>query len=129
MIYRISIIFALLVGLFLLPAGTVSAQSDGTMPMPDTSSLPPGIAKQVESLLEQMMEKMQGMEPMPHPPMHVEHLQALIDQLPPGILVQVLEAMLDFDMPAMMQFHQAMQDGLLDQPPGQLLSFAKELAQ
>jgi hypothetical protein len=128
--YRILFAFALLLGLLLMPAATVSAQSGGAaMTMPDTASLPPGIAKKVEPLLEQMMAKMMAMEPMAHPPMHKEHLQALIDQLPPGILVQVLEAMLQFDMPAMMQFHQAIESGLLQQPPGQVLRFAEGLAQ
>jgi hypothetical protein len=36
--------------------------------------------------------------------------------------------MLQFDMPAMMEFHQALKAGLLDQPPGQILRFANTLA-
>ncbi|MCB0114479.1 MAG: hypothetical protein KDD84_10325 [Caldilineaceae bacterium] len=129
MVYRIAFVITLALGLFLLPAGTVSAQSHASMTMPDTSSLPPGIAKKVEPLLQQMMDKMNGMEGMSHPPAHMQHLQALINQLPPGILIQVLEAMLEFDMPAMMQFHQAIEEGLLSQPPGQILNFAQALAQ
>jgi hypothetical protein len=53
----------------------------------------------------------------------------MADQLPPGIFLQLLQLMTQLEMPAMMEVHEAMHDGdLLQQPPGQVLRFVRDLA-
>ena len=95
-----------------------------------TLNLPPGIAKQAQPLLDNMMAHMQQMNLSPEQmQMMMADMQAMADQLPPGIFLQLLKLMPQMDMSAMMQFHQAIHSGdLLQSPPGQILKFARELA-
>jgi non-ribosomal peptide synthetase component F len=137
MFNRISLLLALVVALLLMPAGVALAQDASTTSdghQFNLSELPPGIQKQAAVLLEELMAHHHAMHTMPghtgdmmH--MHMQDIKALIDRLPPGILLQVLKALLELDMHAMMHFHHAVADGLLDQPPGQVLNFVKSLAQ
>lgn len=58
-------------------------------------------------------------------------MQMVIDQLPPGIFLQILRLMPEFDMSGMMAMHQAMHgegSTLLQEPPGQILKFIRGLA-
>lgn len=92
-----------------------------------TLDLPPGIAWQAEPLLEDMLAHMQQMG-MPAEQM-MPMMQSLADQLPPGIFLQILQLMPSLAMPDMMQLHQSLHDGdLLQQPPGQILRFVRDLA-
>ena len=105
------------------PAAPVSAQAEMTL------DLPPGIAKQAQPLLEQMMQHMQemGMSEA-EMQMMMADMQMMADRLPPGIFLQILELMHQLDMPEMMQLHMLMHQGdLLQQPPGQVLVFVKGL--
>ena len=104
--------------------GPVSAQE---MPM---LNLPPGIAKQAQPLLEQMMQHMQEMGLSPEQmEMMMADMQMMADQLPPGIFLQLLRLMLQLDMEEMMLLHQEIHQGtLLQQPPGQILTFVLDLA-
>lgn len=131
MVYRISLALILLFTLLFTPAAVgysqVAAQESATAAF-DLSGLPPGVAKKVSALLDELMSH-HHMGHCEHHAHHMGQIQQMIDQLPPGILVGVLEAMLDFDMEEMMAFHTAIDDGLLAQPPGQILNFVQELAQ
>lgn len=125
MSYKKFLTIALLVAVLALAAfpAPVSAEMHLTL------DLPPGIAKQSQPLLEQMMHHMQQMEMTEmQMQMMMADMQAMADQLPPGIFLQLLKIMLNLDMPEMMQLHQAIQGGLLQQPPGQVLVFARSLS-
>lgn len=117
----------LLVMLFLtaaFPAAPVSAQIEMML------DLPPGIAMQAQPLLEQMMQHMQEMG-MSGAEMHMmmADMQMMVNVLPPGIFLQILELMLQLEMPEMMQLHMLIHEGnLIQQPPGQVLNFVKDLA-
>ncbi|MFQ5614838.1 MAG: hypothetical protein ACE5H9_22170 [Anaerolineae bacterium] len=124
MFRRFSMLFVLILTLTGLPVGVASAQD---MPSLD---LPPGIAAQAQPLLEAMMEQMQqsGMSHNQMQMMMVD-MQAMADQLPPGVFLKILELMLQLDMADMISLHQQIhQDGLLEQPPGQILKAVKRFA-
>ncbi len=125
MIRRITLIVVLGLILVSFTAGVVSADA-----MPHLN-LPPGIAKQAQPLIAQMMDRMEQMgmsnEQMQ---MMMADMDAMVDELPPGIFLQLLQLMPRLDMADMMAVHQAMHQGdLLQQPPGQILIFVRELAQ
>jgi hypothetical protein len=91
--------------------------------------LPPGIQKQAEPLVERMMDHMEGMG-MSHEQVELmmADMQLMADQLPPGIFLQLLELMPQLDMDDMMSLHQEIHEGgLLDGPPGQVISFVRGL--
>lgn len=124
MITRLSLLLVLILALAGLSAGPVSAQ---TAPALD---LPPGIAIQAQPYLEAMMARMQqmGMSPM-QMEMMMADMQEMVDILPPGIFLQILQLMSELTMPEMMQLHQQLQQGdLLQQPPGQILVIVRALA-
>jgi hypothetical protein len=94
-----------------------------------TLELPPGIQKQAEPLVERMMEHMKGMG-MSQGQMELmmADMQRMADQLPPGIFLQLLELMPQLDMDDMMSLHQEIREGgLLDGPPGRVISFVRRL--
>jgi len=136
MMHRISFIFILAFALVLAPVSTGSAASHSVSSTFDLSGLPPGIAVKVEPLLAELLHHMMhhhemGMgEGMSHEHMaaHLAQFQQMIDQLPPGIVVGILEILVDSPCMVMMHFHHAVEEGLLDQPPGQILKFVKALA-
>jgi hypothetical protein len=122
--FRKMVITSLLaLALVLVSIGSVSAQE-----MP-TLNLPPGIANQTQPLLEQMMQHMQEMGMSPEQmEMMMADMQSMADQLPPGIFLQLLRLMLQLDMEEMMLLHQEIHQGtLLQQPPGQILTFVRGL--
>lgn len=124
MLRRLAVIFALALMLVGSSIGGAAAQDAPSL------NLPPGIAKQAQPLLEAMMAHMEqmGMSPA-EMDMMMADMQAMADQLPPGIFLQILELMPQLDMDAMMALHQQMHEGnLLQQPPGQILRYVKELA-
>jgi hypothetical protein len=130
-IYRITLASMLLLAFLFVPAGAgygqVAAQESVTTPF-DLSNLPPGIAKKVAPLLDELHHHMMEMgHECTHHHHHMGQIRELIDQLPPGILVQVLEALVQLDMKQMMAFHNAVDDDLLEQPPGQILQAVQEL--
>jgi hypothetical protein len=132
MIHRISFIFVLALALVLAPVSTVSAASLSVSTTFDLSGLPPGIAVKVEPLLAKLLghHEMGMGEGMSHEHMeaHLTQFQQMIDQLPPGIVVGILEILVDSPCMVMMHFHHAVEEeGLLDQPPGQILKFVKTL--
>ncbi len=105
---------------------TASAATQDTFAL----NLPPGIARQAEPLLEDMLTRMQqmGMSPEQIQMMHVD-MQAVADQLPPGIFLQILKLMPSLAMSDMMHLHQGLHGGdLLQQPPGQILRFVRNLS-
>jgi hypothetical protein len=110
--------------LVLASVGSVSAQE-----MP-TLKLPPGIAAQAQPLLEAMMAHMQQMDLSPEQmEMMMADMQMMVDQLPPGIFLQILRLMSQLGMEDMMFLHQQIHmGGLLQQPPGQILIAVLELA-
>lgn len=123
--FRILAIFlALITALVVLPAGSAFAQT------PSGLNLPPGIAAQAEPLLIAMTAHMEstGMSSEEIQTMSAD-MQTLAAQLPPGIFLQILRVMPRLDMAAMMTFHQQIEQGqLLQQPPGQILTFVFNLA-
>ena len=122
MFRRISFMVVLSLVLAGFTAGVVSADAVSSL------NLPPGIAKQAQPLIAEMMQQMD----MDHGQMHdmMAHMQTMADELPPGIFLQILELMLQIDMPDMMTLHQQMHQGdLLQQPPGQILKVVRQLAQ
>jgi hypothetical protein len=121
MIRRFSLMFMLAAVLIAVPIGAASAQS------PLLSDLPPGIAKQAEPLLKDMMDRMEGSVMMPA---HMADMQSMVEQLPPGIFLQILKLMPDLEMAEMMPLHQQIRQegGLLEQPPGQILKLVRDLA-
>jgi hypothetical protein len=123
MLSRTSILLALVLILVGLPVDAASAEG---MPSLD---LPPGIEEQAQPLLLAMMERMQdsGMSPEMMMLM-MQDMQTMVDVLPPGIFLQLLELMPQLDMADMMFLHQQMHQGdLLQQLPGQILLFVKNL--
>jgi hypothetical protein len=107
---------------------SVGAASAAEMPSLD---LPPGIEAQSQPLLDDMMERMSNMPGMTDKMMmqHMLHMQTMADELPPGIFLNLLKLMPELDMPDMMALHEAMTQGdLMQQPPGQILKFVKNLA-
>lgn len=124
MFRRMFFLSLLVLVLVLVSAGSVSAQE---MSMLD---LPPGIAAQAQPLLEAMMEHMQQMGTSPEQmEMMMADMQMMVDQLPPGIFLQLLRLMLQLDMEDMMFLHQQIHMGdLLQQSPGQILTFVLDLA-
>ena len=121
MFRRISFMVVLSLVLAGFTAGVVSADAVSSL------NLPPGIAKQAQPLIAEMMQQMD----MDHGQMHdmMAHMQTMADELPPGIFLQILELMLQIDMPDMMTLHQQMHQGdLLQQPPGQILKVVRQLA-
>ena len=110
--------------LVVVSAGSAAAQE---APMID---LPPGIAAQAQPLLEAMMAHMQQMGISPEQmEMMMADMQGMADQLPPGIFLNLLKLMKQLNMEQMMMLHQQIHQGsLLQQPPGQILTFVLELA-
>lgn len=124
MLRKISVIALVAFVLAALPASLAFA--DG-MPGLD---LPPGITAQAQPHLDAMMQRMQQ-NGMSHEQMHMmmSDMQTMADQLPPGIFLQLLKLMPELDMQEMMALHQQMHQGdLLQQPPGQILKYVKQLA-
>jgi hypothetical protein len=120
----LSILLVLTVLFIGIPAGAASAEG---MPSLD---LPPGIAAQAQPLVAAMMARMQqmGMSPA-QMQMMMADMQALANQLPPGIFLQLLRLMPQLDRSDMMELHrQIRQEGLLLEPPGQILVVVKHLA-
>jgi hypothetical protein len=119
----LSVLTTLLIG---IPAGAVFGQGLASL------DLPPGIEAQAQPLHEAMMQSMQE-SGMSHDQMqsHMAEMQTIVDQLPPGIFLQILELMPDLEMAEMMSLHQELlqEDGLLQQPPGQILRYVRELTQ
>ena len=93
-------------------------------------NLPPGIAAEAQPLLDAMMAQCPAAHMTPgHMAMMMADMQAMADQLPPGIFLNILQAMAQLDMEAMMAVHRAVREGgLLQQPPGEILRFVRELA-
>ncbi|HEX7975363.1 MAG TPA: hypothetical protein VF498_13220 [Anaerolineales bacterium] len=119
-----AVLLVTLVFAAVFPAAPVSAQMEMML------DLPPGIAKQAQPILEQMMQHMQqmGMSEA-EMQMMMADMQTMVDQLPPGIFLQLLKLMVKLDMPEMMQLHMQIHQGdLLQQPPGQVLIFVNGLA-
>ena len=89
-------------------------------------NLPPGIAKQAQPLLEKMMQQM-DLSPEQMEMMMVD-MQMMVEQLPPGIFLQLLRLMLQPEMEDMMMLHQEMHQGtLIQQTPGQILALVRGL--
>lgn len=130
MIRRTSILLATVL---ILAGISVGAASADVMPSLD---LPPGIEAQAQPLLMAMMARMQQ-SGMSHEQQHMmmDDMQtmanlSLAERLPPGIFLQILELMPQLDMADMMALHQQMHQGdLLQQPPGQILLFVRNLAE
>lgn len=121
---KLSILFILTLMLTTASVGLASAQG------PASLDLPPGIAAQAQPLIEAMMARMQE-NGMSHGDMSMmmTHMQTMVDTLPPGIFLKILKLASELDMHEMMTLHQAMHQGdLLQQPPGQILKFVKDLA-
>jgi hypothetical protein len=133
MIHRISLIVVLTLTLILVPVGAASAGSPSVSSTFDLSNLPPGIAVKVEPLLATLLNRhgmgmaMEGGMTGGHMEAHLAQFQQMIDQLPAGILVEVLEIVVELPCMDMKPFHHAVAHGLLDQPPGQVLTFVKAL--
>ena len=129
MIRRTSLLLAMMLILAGISVGVASADA-----MP-TLELPPGIEDQAQPYLSAMMERM-AQSNMTHEQQHMmmEDMQTMADmssadRLPPGIFLQILALIPELEMPKMMVLHQAMhQSDLLQQPPGQILLFVRELA-
>jgi hypothetical protein len=118
-------LFVLITLLIVVPVGSVSAED---MPSLD---LPPGVAAQAQPHLEAMMRHMQA-SGMTHDQMKtmMADMQKVVDQLPPGIFLQILELVSQLDMDERMALHREMHQGnLLQQPPGKILAFVRDLAQ
>ena len=124
MFRRVWIVLLVIVLLGVLPAGLASAQE-----MSPALDLPPGIAAQAEPLLMAMMEHMQQMEmSMKQMEMMMADMQAMAEQLPPGIFLELLKLMPQLGMDQMMALHEQMHQGdLLQQSPGQILSYVQKL--
>lgn len=124
MIARVILLLALVLSVLGFTGASAAAQEMSIL------NLPPGIAKQAQPLLQDMMSQMQQMNLSPEQmEMMMADMQAMANQLPPGIFLQLLEVMSQLDMSEMMQLHQALHNGgLLQAPPGQILRFARELA-
>ncbi len=122
MIRKISILLFISLTLIGLPVGVASAQG------PQHLDLPPGIAAQAQPLLADMMERMEDMG-MSDAQMMAD-MQAMVDQLPPGIFLQILQLMPQIEMANMMPLHQQLHGGggLLNLPPGQILRTVQQLA-
>jgi hypothetical protein len=124
MIRRLTVTLTLTLALTIPLIGSASAQEMHL-------DLPPGIAKQAQPLMMEMMAHMDDMD-MSEEEMQVmmAEMQMIAGQLPPGIFLQLLEVMVEFDdMESMMALHSALHEGdLLDQPPGQILRYARSLA-
>ena len=119
MFKRVIAILLIASSLVVALGGAAAAQA----PVPD---LPSGIAEQAEPLVLRMIERMEGMGMSSD---HVlGHMRVLSEALPPGIFLQFLELALQLDMPGMMTLHKAVfQEGLLQQPPGEVLLFVRSL--
>jgi hypothetical protein len=118
--FRRMIIASLFVlAMVLVSVGSVSAQE---MPV---LNLPPGVAAQAQPLLVEMMAHMHQMGLSPEQmEMMMADIQMMTEQLPPGVFLQLLRLMLQLDMEEMMLVHQKIHQGaLLQQPPGQILTF------
>lgn len=124
MIRKVSLLLILVLAIAGASTGIASAQ---TMPSLD---LPPGIADQAQPYLEAMMAHMQQTDMNPEQmQMMMADMQAMVDQLPPGIFLQILQLMPELTMQEMMSLHQQLQQGdLLQQPPGQILLAVQALA-
>jgi hypothetical protein len=124
MFRRVWIVLLVIVLLGVLPAGLASAQQ-----MPSPLDLPPGIAAEAEPLLMAMMEHMQQMGmSMEQMEMMMADMQAMAEQLPPGIFLELLKLMPQLGMDQMMALHEQMHQGdLLQQSPGQILSYVQKL--
>ncbi len=92
-------------------------------------NLPPGIAAQAQPLLDAMMAQCPESHMTPeHMAMMMVDMQAMADQLPPGIFLKILRAMSQLEMADMMAVHRAVREGgLLQRPPGDILRFVQEL--
>jgi hypothetical protein len=123
MLSKTSILLAMVLILVGIPVGAASAEG---MPSLD---LPPGIEEQAQPLLMAMMERMQDSGMSQEMMMQMmQDMQTMADQLPPGIFLQLLKLMPQLDMADMVFLHQQMHQGdLLQQPPGQILLFVKNL--
>ena len=124
MFRKVTLLLFLALALVGRPTGAEAAQ-DATW-----LDLPPGIAAQAEPIHEAMMARCQraGMSP-EHMRMMMADLQQMADQLPPGVFLQILRLMSGIDMAEMMAVHQSVREGgLLQQPPGRVVHFVRELA-
>lgn len=117
MIRKLSLLLILVLALAGVSTGIASAQ------MMHTLDLPPGIAEQAQPYLEAMMAHMEQMDMSEmQMEMMMADMQAMADQLPPGIFLQILKLMPELTMQEMMSLHQQIHQGdLLQQPPGQIL--------
>ena len=124
MFRRTSILFSLVLLLAGISVGVAAAED---LPALD---LPPGIEAQAQPLIHDMMQRMSSMPGMTEDMMkqHMQHMQTMADELPPGVFLNILKLMPQLEMSDMMLLHQEMQGDLLQQPPGQILSFVKNLA-
>ena len=116
----ILVLLVLLIG----PLSSITT-AQGVM-LPD---LPPGIARQAQPLLAAMMQHMQEMGMMPEQmEMMMADMQMMVDRLPPGIFLQVLQLMPQLEMEEMMLVHQLIREGgLLEAPPGQIVVLIRSL--
>ena len=124
MFRRFWIALLIVVLLSAVPAGLTSAQQ-----MQPALDLPPGIAAQAEPLMMAMMEHMEQMGmSMEEMEMMMADMQTMAEQLPPGIFLELLKLMPQLSMDQMMALHQQMHQGdLLEQSPGQILSYVQKL--
>lgn len=124
--YKLIALLLTVVMLVAAPTGSLLAQAGPSW----VQALPPGIAAQVLPILEEMHAHMMEMGMAPgEMQMMMAHMQHMAEQLPPGLFLQILKLMHELDMPAMMMFHQQIRDNnLLDQPPGQILLYVKQLS-
>lgn len=124
MFRRFWIVLLVIVLLGVLPAGLASGQE-----MSPALDLPPGIAAQAEPLLMAMMVHMQQMGMSAEQiAMMMADMQAMAEQLPSGIFLELLKLMPQLSMDQMMALHEQMQQGdLLQNSPGQILSYVQKL--
>lgn len=123
MIRRVTLALTLALALAVPLMGSASAQEMH----PD---LPPGIAKQTQPLMMEMMTRMDTMGMSEDDmDMMMSDMQMMAEQLPPGIFLQLVQIMSQLEMDTMMEVHNAVHGGdLLEQPPGQILRTVRGLA-
>ena len=121
------VMFKRMIAILLIASSLVVALGGAAAAQAPVVDLPPSIAAQAEPLVLRMIGRMEGMGMGSD---HVlGHMRVLSEALPPGIFLQFLELALQLDMPAMVTLHKAVfQEGLLQQPPGEVLLFVRGLA-
>lgn len=121
MIQRYVLVVTLAVTLLGLVPGGVQAAASRT--------LPPGIAAQAQPLIDRMMQQCEQAGMSGDGPAMMADMQAMANRVPPGIFLNILQAMSRLSMTKMMAVHQQIREGgLLEQPPGRILQYVRDLA-